>query len=896
MIKRLVRNSGKPFGAFACGAGHVIPLLAVAWILFWHPTAQAAEMPWKTTTWQVACTGKIQSRAEQGVGQYESVIKKMLEDPEAYEKTLSPMFGEDRDKAREWLEEGFQRLDSHLSDLCRPGSELMQATAHQLEQASDWLRELGFNGPDLAVSDEEVESLLFPASLIDCVAHYCGAFEMLKGLRGVYRGGSFLRIDVFIPSLLFPVPVYGIDQVSINARNVIGAYTPVHELFHAVQAGSGKSNRSAMFRCETDWLSEGSARYAQWVAARKWGALRTSEPAERFYDDSLHEPPVDCTIDRFELDPAQRRRLQAWKYGSWGFWHYLGKRTRTRDEFEYLATVLRQDISAFNGLHGTHQAMTNWHPRGLYQFYPEFARDHLDKERYFSDQGLKRLRLPWPDEPKKKPVADTVGAVATHAFDVRIEVPAGKSAVLRIRIVDDDEDLHLVVDDQLLSQDDSQQRRNLHEAVLVGRGEEFRRFVRVANIAPNPVTTVRTAYNLEFELIPVEPCEAEHMSAAVNADEFPGAAILSSHDPGEGSGFRPGGGSLSIRGLVDDDGHACVHPLSALDMTGSFLSGHADEGAIEETMRSRAQQMRERLEGMDLERLRSMGSGEAGMSPDQMAELMELAGEFEDMGDVLAPPDDQDADVVLHVYSPHEWIHRQGILPPPRATRHPGLAGWQQNAAATLVLQLPDTGVSDLEDGKTYPARAHSPASRESEQPQIVPTLAAFHSAWQGSFHPVPYPPPENDAQARRQERLKADCRQRRRMAEQIGEQMEAGASRVVEEMLSRGDCEHKGLAFEGRTQVVTGSLTGEVHVERVTAAGVKGRFSVTGTGERETTTYTLVHDDRSGALTGDRKEISRQSGPIAIEGEFFAPVAESGSVRASGGYRTVSLPDGRHD
>lgn len=850
------------------------------------PHWAGAEMPWKTTRWQVACTDELQQRADQSWSEWEEMIEEILE-------REVPAGEPGRRKAMdEMLRDGFERFSNQARMLCRPDSELMAVTAGQLERASEWLRNLGFSGPDVAMADEDIESQLFPSSLMDCLTNYCAAFEYLKRAHGVYRLGGFLRLDLFSMNALFPVREFDVVGSAINPSNVLTTYTPVHELFHAVQSGSSGLSEATMFTCENDWLIEGTARYSQVVAARKWGSLVDPSPVERYYDDSLHVPPLDCAGD---WSGAKSWRLHAWKYGSWGFWQYLGRRTGTRDDFEYLATVLRQDLSPFNGLDGTHKALENWHPQGLYAFYPEFARDYLNEARYFSEEGFVRLHLPWPEEPKKQSIPDIVLPVATNAFDVRIDVPEGRSAVLRVRIPDEDEDLHLVVDNQLLSRNDRKDQRNVYEIVLTGQTEPFRRLVRVANIAPNPVTSATTAYDLEFELIPVEPCEADNMMAAVNSEEFAGTSILSAYDPDEGVEVLPGDGSFTIRGLVHDGGHACIHPLSALDMTGSFFAGHADQDTIEKTMRARAEAMQERLQGMDLDRLRSAGSGQEGLSPGQMAELMELAGKFGDMTDVLAPPDDQSADVVIHVYSPHEWIHRQGVLPPPRVTRHAGLGGWKQNAAGTLVMQLPGIAVADLEAGKTFRARAYSPESNETDRPQIVPTLAGFHSRWQGGFHPVPYPPPQNAAQARRQEQLKADCRQRRLMAEQIAEQMD-GASGVLDEILSRGDCRHKGMAFEGRTQVLTGSLAGEVHVEQVSAAGVTGRFSLAGTGMRETTIYTLEYDERTGVVAGDRKEIDRQQGPISMEGRFFAPVGVPGVPRVAGGYRTVSMPGRGND
>lgn len=852
-------------------------LLAASLLGLLPITEGQARTGWMGTEWSAGCTRSLQDLLVADAVGREAHIDSMLDMvPDCYLKGQVSRHGGSqayrdhlRDKLAGEIDRGWD-----VCDQVGPES-LRGRTAALLEKASVWLKGMGFGGPVITPLDDEVDTmgLGVPA---DCGPGYCAGLDSILFAHGYYSPRHYLlRLNLSWDRELAPVR-------GMTPRGASSPYVAVHEMFHAIQHGyEGMTTSDGL-----DWFTEGSATHVHLTAARKWGSMLEPGVEHRYYDRTLHrKPDEDCGEE------------PSWKYGSWYFWDFLGDYTGTTDGVAYLDAVLSEDLSAHNGLEGVHRALTQWHEDGLYDAYPEFVRQRLDGPRFFSADGVSRLELRFTGERLERSNDGRLPPMATRLKKIEIRVPPGETAGVRIDFEEDHEDLHLVVDGQRLDRRvDAGGKRNVYRTALSGRDEPYRLAVRVANVAPDPVKTERRDYTLTITLDPVDSCTARTMMAALDQEHFPAADRFHPDRIDPDRLRRPGQASMRFNGLVSDGGDACSHHIAALDMTGAWMTGRADRDQIERDMRARGEAMKRRIEESGLDRLAGQGGVDpAEMSPEQRRELMELAGAMQGMGDIMRPPDDTPADVVLNLYSPQAFTWQSGILPPPRLTRHRGLVGWGENSAAALVIQLPGTTAEDLEEGGVYPARAFASPPGDGHDPSDpVPTIAGFHTSWEGTFHDIPYPPPRTTAETRRQAQEKQACERRRRelprLMERIGVSGATGqAMPILAQVADQVDCSVKGTAFRGETRLLTGDLEGTVTVHELTGAEVVGEFELSGRAQLHVTDWELIRDERRGVIDGDRKTTRRQSGPVSVEGSFSVPNRHGGQIRPIG-YRTVVI------
>lgn len=90
--------------------------------------------------------------------------------------------------------------------------------------------------------------------------------------------------------------------------------------------------------------------------------------------------------------------------------------------------------------------------------------------------------------------------MAADAYLVRIYVPRDQISDLKIDIVGDHPDLHLIVDDQLYNNSAGDRERNRFHRELRGKPEPHSFFVRVANVAEDATASVGRGYTLRVTL------------------------------------------------------------------------------------------------------------------------------------------------------------------------------------------------------------------------------------------------------------------------------------------------------------------------------------------------------------------------------------------------------------
>ena len=385
-------------------------------------------------------------------------------------------------------------------------------------------------------------------------------------------------------------------------------------------------------------------------------------------------------------------------------------------------------------------------------------------------------------------------------------------------------------------------------------------------------------------LEPVEQCSRDAMTAALNEDNVIGGSYALNPDVLiADSLLLPSEGTLAIGGLVSDEGIACTHHLAALDFLGAAMTGTMEmDEASREALEARAERLSEQAAAMDLENMTEEDA--ANMTPAQRRRMMAMVN---DAMQVTRPVSEDQEDVVLNLYSPHLTTWQFGMLSIPWATKHTGLGGWAANAAANLVIQLPGTNPSDLQEGETYAAVASAPTSDPDGTQEALSTMIGFYTRWTGTFQDVPYPLPSTPSEAQRQAESRAACEQVKLQYAHL-----LATTGAVDVLLNPHpwqslDCHNKGLAFQGTTEVVSGELSGTVTIEAITGAEVTGRFNLNGIGTLETETTTFTYEE--GLLTGSDGETTQRNGPVTMRGTFSAPYRIAGIPRMIG-YRTVII------
>lgn len=706
----------------------------------------------------------------------------------------------------------------------------------QLTAATQWLIGLGFAPP--LISDADAQSLY--ARVVDAGGVVQPGLLAKYGLNAFGQGNITFNAD----ELVYPGRPYAPSNPAQNdsiAVNNLG--TPVHELFHAVQAGELAA--SAYEKAIADhrrWINEAAAEAVMsvWLDRHPPLAGQAAAYEEHLYDERLDDPSVT--------------------YEAWAFWRALGNELGAADDIEYLrglydpglvSSLRRNDQDS--GVDWVHQALTQYHGDGLYYYYPQVIARHLNDVAHYGSPQTVTL-----NDYTVVTINEQVEQLAAQAYLVEVQAPGTDLAGLSVELEEPHRSnlaLHLIVDDQRYDHwNDGNEYNTYRHSVDPAQGPQTV-LVRVANIAEDPSASAVVPYTIRFALEPSVPCSPSAMMGVVRDEYWDDQAELNTLFsaaqrsllpfplPGNGTvvtefvrpapeyladfepqaALHPAQGEFQISGLVQDGGVACTTPIGTNGMRAVIEGAESDPDAFEQQAEEAGRSLAERISQMspeDLAQLREGGmeamlrmgtpgqGGESmlGMGQDALEEAMGVG---------------QDRPVLIQLFTPNAFIWQSDFVGANRAIEHAGLGAWQANAEAQVILELVDVGVGDLmERDEPYAARLFTWASG---------APIRLYTRWEGD-------------------------------EEYTGN----GAQRPT---LST-------LAFQGvREELQTTVMEGQVWITNLTGAEVRGRFELAG--EALHNTVRTVFDVRNNAIVGDRVvDRTQDAGAIQIQGTFSAPSA----------------------
>lgn len=357
-----------------------------------------------------------------------------------------------------------------------------------LEDASRWLSALGFGGPAIEYWGDTNEYVAYISDENN---------ERGDGGRksvGVYYPGEkefHLTSDRYFAIGVGATEKERTDALASDIQNT-GAV--VHELFHAVQYGYYGGRKSA-----PGWITEGMAD----AVLMAW--LRRGLPHERMlggaraFDFPLHKP-------RNKTDAYETAR----------FWRGVGKILRSPNDIGYLTEILEQDLAANWGLGGVDEGLRKFDKDGLYNLYPEFIARLANSAHFFHE--VDPLGLVYePGEKVEKSIRGTVREVAANAIEVSVQVPPGKTAVLKLKLAHQHDDLHLIVDGLRLDKA-AGSRRNVFHATVDGMPDPQKFLVRIANVATSAIDSGNRMYLLDASLTPTSGERECTLSATIDIE------------------------------------------------------------------------------------------------------------------------------------------------------------------------------------------------------------------------------------------------------------------------------------------------------------------------------------------------------------------------------------------
>lgn len=318
---------------------------------------------------------------------------------------------------------------------CEPANELY---AEQLEKASDWLDGLDFAAPKVpnaCLRFEQgkcvVEDRAYLAEISDrknCADDGTPNPEC-SGERptsvGVYYPTTsrlYLRSDMYFtlgsPGELHESPSTGLERSF--------TFTPIHELFHAVQ-----NNYHDILDSGGGWIWEG-----------------TANMVKRAYADQ-HEPEMRVAMSTRRFDePLHKPSDKTGGYGTWYFWRYVGERIGSPSNIAYIAEILGEDLKDNHGLDGVDAALSKH--GGLYDLVPEFFSTlDISEHEHFGPIDQIEAEMPNGETEHRWEFGSAVNEVAGTSLQLRVaagSASTSKPLDVEIKLREDHENLHLIVD------------------------------------------------------------------------------------------------------------------------------------------------------------------------------------------------------------------------------------------------------------------------------------------------------------------------------------------------------------------------------------------------------------------------------------------------------------------
>ena len=555
----------------------------------------------------------------------------------------------------------------------------------QLQEASQWLQGLGFADPALLVSGAAAGSPHFRAYYEEDLSSTCGNVLAHYDVNEetVYLGKALFESG----SRIFSAADLTDGHVTTSDNRLL---SPVHEVFHGVQYG-----HVSAWPAPLKWLLESTAEAVKYAWAEKnWGGVSLHY---RWYDFPLHDPFVGAGCSALEES-----------YTTGHFWYHLGGDIGATDRIGYLLEILKAvganpDLGR-RGLGPIAAALTP-HSGGLYDLYPGFIARHAADTTFFRYEKLVDLGPNQPQVIDQEPLLKPLKGLATNAWLLRVTVPPGTTAGLKIRFADDHPDLHLIVDTTRYDRATPPDERNVFRTALTGQARPHELLVRVANVAPDAVGSADRRFSIEFTLAEVDACDGRQLWSALHPAAqrmlMPPQLYEQQHESVPGT--HPAAGEFHIGGILTDGGTACANPA------GRSANPQAPD-------RDAGLRLRDRVSRMSPQELQALamraaaGRGRGGPPPTMENVLQAL--QDEPMVDSLMV-----WSTLIQVYSPNALYWQRGVQPkstgvpdlaaysqdgPAVPWQHGGIGGWQPNSGAHAVLIIPDVAPSALREDTTY--------------------------------------------------------------------------------------------------------------------------------------------------------------------------------------------------
>lgn len=704
----------------------------------------------------------------------------------------------------------------------------------ELEEASHWLESLGFHAPSLLITGTQTPRYVARVADEELSEDAGGRYappETSKDVGNIYLSST------------------------ISGEALTGE--AVHELFHAVQQNyfslrllyaptldleevlGFPADPPASVRVADDhqWITEGTAEAVR-MAYAAWAGKTASGRRAPFYDIPLH---------RYGNLTGKARLIRPYRLVH--FWQELGNmlETGTLEHVRYVWEAMALDVDpAHQGLGTVDAAVAALNDgTGLYDVFPEFIAEKANDPSLY--QGLEQISLSGTETTER---VVNVAPVSGSAFLVKTHVPVDEVMGFSVELdpeAREDTDFHLVVDKQRLDQVENGDERNVFRTAVEGAEEPETFLVRVVNVAESAIATRQKPVAVRFSLQPTEPCSGDmlagtlrrldHLHTGLPPNPMPFGSeernifsdLEALAEDLEAQQLMPAsGGGLRITGAIRDGGVACADPIGDNALFDMML-GLVSEEELEEQM------------------MEHMQSGE--FDPEDSA-VDRSGGSFLDafgMKSGRAPWGAVEGSTMLLIYSPQAVSWAAGNINPaaPGDIGHSGLGRWTPNAAASLVLMLPEVPVQALREGETYQAKG---VPGDEEGPP-----AFTYSVWSGEWATA--------------EPQRYECQRGRRVRS-----------------TGRKPAPYED-AFQGRSMDAWAmNLEGTVTITEITGAEVRGTLELSGEVQIEAEHRQWVfprsedeaceHGGR-GLIIGDHTvDSSESSGHVRLEGRFRAPAA----------------------
>lgn len=353
---------------------------------------------------------------------------------------------------------------------CDPANEVYQKL---LEVASQWLGGPSFAFPAPALAPDADHPGAFYAAVSDAeTLETESATVPGQPYYGVYHRESrrlFLSSEHFF-TLGQPgqLPEDGAFMVEALYEVI-----PVHELFHAVQAGYERPVST-----ELRWIMEG-----------------TADAVMRAFADT-HRPnePVRRPTRRFDV-PLHKPASARDAYSTAEFWLRLGEAMGSTGRIAYIHDVLRADLEPNDGISGVDRAL----PRGLIAWMPKvFAgfpiarfQPQTDQAVYSGSSGIREHTIPLK-----------VPELAGWATRLTLRSKDTRAVPLDIVLEPDLPSLHLIVDGLVADGSIGQPRNRAPDRLPAGASKTFE--IVVANVG---APADRTAPTDAVVKVQFHPCE-----------------------------------------------------------------------------------------------------------------------------------------------------------------------------------------------------------------------------------------------------------------------------------------------------------------------------------------------------------------------------------------------------